>query len=126
MKSDQIEQLSTAVETKSTKSLMQMGGLPAVARLFNSNTTTGLTPDLIAKNRDEFGTNSLPEPTMKYFYQFVLEAFNDKTLKVLIAAAIVELALGVYKFKFAPASEREETALLDGGAILAAGNSSIG
>jgi len=44
---------------------------------------------------EKFGKNMLPSPPMKGLIRLFFEAFNDTTLLVLIAAAIVSLIVGV-------------------------------
>ena len=69
------------------------------------------------ERRAFYGTNALPEPVSKTLLQFMWEALQDKTLIVLIVAAVVEMSIGIYKFM----SKNDSLALLDGGAIIVAG-----
>jgi P-type Ca2+ transporter type 2C len=114
-------ELLQLVDPKSTTYLKELGGVLGVVEKLHSDTNTGLKYEQVLHNTEIYGTNTLPEPISKSFLQFVWEALQDKTLIVLMVAAAVELALGVYKFKFAPEDERESAALLDGGAVLVAG-----
>lgn len=119
------DQLLLLVDPKSISTLNEYGGVEGLAQKLSSSLEKGLSPETVVKHREIYGTNILPEPVQKRFYEFVLEAFNDKTLMVLIAAAFVELALGIYKFKFAPPKDQDQAALLDGIAVLAAGKFSL-
>jgi P-type Ca2+ transporter type 2C len=114
-------ELLTLVDPKNLGYLKELGGITGLAEKLGTNVEHGLSAAKIPQLKEEYGTNSLPEPTSKHFLQFVFEACQDKTLIVLMIAAVVELALGVYKYKFAPESERESTALIDGGAVFVAG-----
>eukprot|EP00842_Homolaphlyctis_polyrhiza_P000217 jgi/Hompol1/1196/HPOL_004843-RA len=50
----------------------------------------------------------------------MFDAIQDRTLLVLIGASIVEIAIGIYKMKFAPVEQRDNLALVDGIAIIVA------
>ncbi|KAJ3222776.1 Calcium-transporting ATPase 10, plasma membrane-type [Clydaea vesicula] len=65
---------------------------------------------------DFYGTNTLPEPKSKSFLVFVWESLGDKTLIVLVIAAIVEIAIGIYKI----IKTKETAGLFDGFAIVVA------
>lgn len=80
--------------------------------------TKGIDPKDIASLRSRFGSNKLPEPVSKNFLEFVWEALKDKTLIVLMFAAALEISIGIYKSWFAP--QKDQLALIDGGAILVA------
>jgi Ca2+-transporting ATPase len=49
------------------------------------------------ERRAVYGANSLPPPRSKSFLMFSWEALQDKTLIFLIIAALVEVAVGIYK-----------------------------
>ncbi len=51
----------------------------------------------MAERRKRFGTNSLPEPVTISFLEFVWEALHERTLIVLMVAAVAEIAIGIYK-----------------------------
>jgi P-type Ca2+ transporter type 2C len=116
------DELLKLVDPKNIEYLNELGGTSGLTDRLETNVTLGLKTADIAKHIETYGTNSLPQPKTKHFLQFVWEAFQDETLIVLMVAAVVELALGVYKYKFAPEGERESAALLDGGAVLVAGS----
>jgi P-type Ca2+ transporter type 2B len=64
------------------------------------NTRLGLDPnDLkdIEERTKKFGTNKFAEEEIKPFYEFILEALEDAMLRVLIAASIVSLVVGILK-----------------------------
>ncbi|RKO84783.1 E1-E2 ATPase-domain-containing protein [Blyttiomyces helicus] len=71
--------------------------------------------------REVFGTNQLPEPVTKSFWSFAIDALKDKTLIVLCIAAAVEVAFGVYEYKFEnPPEKRDSVGIVDGAAIVVA------
>eukprot|EP00341_Mesodinium_pulex_P010529 CAMPEP_0116980412 /NCGR_PEP_ID=MMETSP0467-20121206/59060_1 /TAXON_ID=283647 /ORGANISM="Mesodinium pulex, Strain SPMC105" /LENGTH=194 /DNA_ID=CAMNT_0004674365 /DNA_START=96 /DNA_END=677 /DNA_ORIENTATION=+ len=62
--------------------------------------------------RSKFGPNSFPESPMSGFWELFFAAFLDTTLMILIAAAIVSLAIGIW--------EHGAEGWIEGGAILIA------
>ncbi|KAJ3260627.1 Calcium-transporting ATPase 10, plasma membrane-type [Boothiomyces macroporosus] len=115
-----IEQLQKLVDPKNPELLKQFGGVHNLAVLLNSSTENGLKNDdnTIAKQKELYGDNSLPEPVLHSFLEFVWEALQDQTLLVLIFAAALEVSIGIYKSWFA--TQKDGLALIDGGAIIVA------
>lgn len=139
--------LSSLIDPKNPTLYEKLGQSQGLAKALKTNLDTGLNAPIeeniatssrkrrpsqpqvqtspvgndILLRRSVFGTNALPEPISKSFFQFMWEAVQDRTLIVLIIAAIVEIGIGVYKFGFAPPEKRDSLALVDGGAILVAG-----
>lgn len=61
----------------------------------------GLTNSEVVKSRELHGSNKLPEPEMKKWYDFAKEALSEKITLILIAIAAVQLVLafmGVMEF----------------------------
>ena len=61
----------------------------------------GLTSSEVLKNREKYGSNKLPEPKMKKWYDFAKDALSEKITLILIAIAVVQLVLafmGVMEF----------------------------
>ena len=61
----------------------------------------GLTSSQVKENRKLYGSNKLPEPEMKKWYDFAKEALSEKITMILVTIAIVQLALafmGVMEF----------------------------
>ncbi|KAI8916331.1 hypothetical protein EDD86DRAFT_185335 [Gorgonomyces haynaldii] len=115
-----VEQLTELVDPKSPELLKEMGGTSGLMAKLETSSDQGLKTSQVESMREKYGPNKFPEPTQKSLLQFVWEALQDKTLLVLMAAAAVELAVGIYKAKFAEGKERDEAALIDGVAILIA------
>ncbi|KAJ3275348.1 Calcium-transporting ATPase 10, plasma membrane-type [Terramyces sp. JEL0728] len=115
-----IEELQKLVDPKNPELLKEFGGVHKLALLLNSNSETGLKNDvqILDTQKAKYGDNSLPEPVLHSFIEFVWEALQDQTLLVLICAAAVEVGIGIYKSWFA--QEKDELALIDGGAIIVA------
>ena len=61
----------------------------------------GLTTQEVLESRQKYGSNKLPEPKMKKWYDFAKEALSEKITLILIAIATVQLLLafmGVMEF----------------------------
>lgn len=61
----------------------------------------GLTEKQVLESRDRHGSNKLPEPKMKKWYEFALEALKEPITMILIAIAVLQIvlaALGVMEF----------------------------
>lgn len=55
---------------------------------------TGLSSNEVLKSREKYGSNKLPEPRMKKWYEFAKEALTEKITMILIAIAVLQLVLG--------------------------------
>lgn len=61
----------------------------------------GLTSSQVEENRKLYGSNKLPEPEMKKWYDFAKKELSEKLTMILVTIAIVQLALafmGVMEF----------------------------
>lgn len=61
----------------------------------------GLTSSQVKENKKLYGSNKLPEPEMKKWYDFAKEALSERITMILVTIAIVQLALafmGVMEF----------------------------
>jgi Ca2+-transporting ATPase len=114
------DELLELVDPKNFDKLTSLGGILGLAEKLNSNVDVGLTSATALKHMEIYGRNNLPEPVGKYFYQFLLEAFNDKTLIVLMFAALVELILGVLTLAGLTGTGKDAAVLIEGFAILIA------
>lgn len=63
-----------------------------------------------------YGTNTMPEPVRTSLWKFMLDTLKDKTLIVLCIAAVVEIAVGIYK----TIHDNNNIAIIDGVAIIIA------
>ena len=54
----------------------------------------GLSSNEVLRSREMHGSNKLPEPKMKKWYDFAKEALSEKITMILIAIAILQLFLG--------------------------------
>ena len=55
----------------------------------------GLTDRQVSDNRRMYGSNKLPEPPMKTWVDFAVDALKDPTLMILIVIAVLQLVLAV-------------------------------
>lgn len=55
---------------------------------------TGLTEEQVLKNRKLYGSNKLPDPPMKKWYDFAKDALSEKITMILITIAVLQLVLG--------------------------------
>ena len=101
--------------------LDKMGGLDTIAKNLRTDLIQGLEFNLskLEHRRQYYGTNNLPEIASVSFLQFVWEALQDRTIVILIFAAVIELGIGIYKYRFA--ADSDDTALIEGVAVVLAG-----
>lgn len=98
------------------KRLSEYGGAIAIADMLHSNIKAGLDgslQDLEARKR-EYGPNYIAPVPPKSFLALALDAIQDKTLVILIVAALLSIVLGV------TVEEQKDIAWIEGAAILAA------
>ncbi|EGG16179.1 P-type ATPase [Cavenderia fasciculata] len=91
----------------------QYGGVRGVAEMLKSNVDQGLTSaEATSKARiDSYGENRTAEVAPKSLLFFIWEAAHDKTLIILMVAAIISIVLGL-------TVEDRSTGWIDGTAIL--------
>lgn len=96
------------------EALLKVGGLQTVAKELKTDVKSGLSGDSkdLESRRATFGRNEFPEPPSATWFELFLESFEDTTIIVLVVAAVVSLAVGVY--------EDPSKGWIEGAAILAA------
>lgn len=102
------DQLSTLVDPKNPWVLKAIGGPDSLANILVSNAKTGLTgaqtsPSEIEHREKIYGKNLLPEKKSAGLFKIILMTLNDKVLIILIIAAFISLALGIYETAGEPA-----------------------
>jgi len=77
--------------------LQAMGHAQGIANLLQIDITKGISgaAEALAR-RDLYGCNSLPASPRKSWFQLFVDSFDDETVQILIAAAVVSLAVGIY------------------------------
>jgi P-type Ca2+ transporter type 2C len=95
------------------KYLDSIGGVELLAQNLGVSLTHGASNSNLDRLRSKYGTNTFPESPMKGFFELFFEAFQDTTLMILIAAAIVSLIIGMVEHGVSEG-------WIEGGAILIA------
>ncbi|KAJ1272648.1 hypothetical protein BS78_06G219400 [Paspalum vaginatum] len=92
------DQLTALTRDHNYSALQQYGGISGVANMLKTDTDKGISgddSDLMAR-RNAFGPNTYPRKKGRSFWAFVWDACKDLTLIILMVAAAVSLALGIY------------------------------
>ncbi|XP_061369094.1 calcium-transporting ATPase 12, plasma membrane-type [Gastrolobium bilobum] len=89
--------LANMVKDKNLTALAEFEGVEGVANVLGSIPEKGIlgNDDDIAKRRELFGSNTYQRPPPKVFLHFVLEAFNDTTIIILLVCAGLSLGFGI-------------------------------
>ncbi|GLT95184.1 hypothetical protein SLE2022_128800 [Rubroshorea leprosula] len=89
--------LTEMVKEKSFELLTELGGVKHVAALLNSNVNNGIKGSgaELMHRTEVFGANKYQKQPAKSFLSFVLEAFKDTTIIILLVCAILALAFGI-------------------------------
>ncbi|KAG6647260.1 hypothetical protein CIPAW_07G066500 [Carya illinoinensis] len=85
------------VRDKNFVSLSQFGGVKEIVLILRTDVKDGVNgseADLIQR-KNVFGINKFPKPRAKRFLSFLLEAFKDKIILILVACAVLSLAFGI-------------------------------
>ncbi len=77
--------------------ISEHGGLKAIAEHLKTDLKSGIRggPADLEARTTAFGVNFIPPSPAKAFWSLCLDAIQDKTLLILIAAAIISIILGV-------------------------------
>ncbi|TQE02166.1 hypothetical protein C1H46_012167 [Malus baccata] len=89
--------LADMVKEKNLELLSQFGGVRELAAVLATDMKGGVSgaePDLIHR-KNVFGTNEYQKPPVKGLLSFVLEAFKDPTIIILLVCAILSLGFGI-------------------------------
>ena len=89
------DHLSAMFDSKDHIQLESFGFLPGLVKGLQSNTDRGLPPNLTEHHRELYGENRLPKLDFKSFWQLAWEVIQDKTLILLICAALISLVIGM-------------------------------
>ena len=75
----------------------EYGGVEGIAGHLETNIKTGIRPTAgeVEDRVSSYGRNVIPQQPPKSFLSLCLDALQDKTLLILIAAAILSIVLGV-------------------------------
>lgn len=79
-----------------------VGGTAGLLDLLVSDADDGIAASSVEGRRAVYGTNYTPSAPRKSFFQLFVDTFDDATVQILMAAAVVSLAIGIYgEFVFA-------------------------
>lgn len=111
------ESLSNINQPQSTKSNVtylnqSIGSTTTLLTLLQTDIEYGIPSSQVTQRRSILGSNTLPSSPRKSFMELFIDTFDDETLKILIIAAFVSLAVGIY--------EDPSTGYIEGIAILTA------
>lgn len=89
--------LANMVKDKNLEALGMFGGVESVAYVLGTIPAKGIrgNDDDIAKRRELFGSNTYQRPPPKGLLHFVVEAFNDTTILILLVCAGLSLGFGI-------------------------------
>lgn len=88
------------VKGKNLNTLQKLGGVHSVASALETNVEYGIKgsdedANDIKRRREAFGSNTYPKPPSRSFLHFVIEAFKDPTILILLACAALSLGFGI-------------------------------
>ncbi|KAJ7954820.1 Calcium-transporting ATPase [Quillaja saponaria] len=89
--------LTRLVKQKNIEKLQEFGGVNRVASALETNVENGIKGDGndIMCRHQAFGSNTYRKPPSKSFFHFVVEAFKDLTILILLACAALSLGFGI-------------------------------
>uniref|UniRef100_A0A5B6YGK5 Calcium-transporting ATPase n=1 Tax=Davidia involucrata TaxID=16924 RepID=A0A5B6YGK5_DAVIN len=107
--------LSDMVKEKNYDGLYQYGGVKELESILETDEKVGISSNGIEiKHRiDVFGSNTYKKPDAKSFLSFVIEAFKDTTIIILLVCAVLSLGFGIKQ-------EGLKEGWYDGGSIIVA------
>ncbi|XP_039155490.1 putative calcium-transporting ATPase 13, plasma membrane-type [Eucalyptus grandis] len=90
-------QLARLVKDKDLSHLQEFGGVQKVTSALETDVSAGISgdPDDISRRQNAFGINSYKKPPAKGFFHFVVEAFKDLTIMILLVCAGLSLGFGI-------------------------------
>ncbi|OMO99638.1 Cation-transporting P-type ATPase [Corchorus olitorius] len=95
----QIDQTSLIelVKDKKIERLQKHDGVDGVASSLGTDTEAGISgnADDIARRQEAFGSNTYKKPATKSLFYFVIEAFKDLTIMILLGCAALSLGFGI-------------------------------
>lgn len=85
------------VKEKKIEKLRKHGGVDGVASGLGTDTQVGVSGSAedIERRREAFGSNTYKKPPTKGFFHFVVEAFKDLTIMILLGCAALSLGFGI-------------------------------
>lgn len=109
-------QLSHLIDPKNPDGLRQLGGVEGISQKLSVELSQGLSEDGRLRSRQNFGRNVTVAKRPPSIWRLVLDAFLDKILLLLTAAALVSLTIGIIQ----DVRDGSATHWIEGAAILLA------
>src|ERR1700679_3986181 len=82
------------LENQAIEELDRLNGVKGIAKQLGVSLATG---EKLNETTTMYGKNVMPEKKPPNIFQFMWAAYQDKTLVLLTAAALVSLAIGIYE-----------------------------
>ncbi|KAL3531295.1 hypothetical protein ACH5RR_010617 [Cinchona calisaya] len=91
------KKLTELVKNKNLNELRGLGGVEGLTKILNTNTDNGIKGDDNDQSarRDGFGSNTYQKPPPLGIMHFVIEAFRDTTIVILLGCAALSLGFGI-------------------------------
>ncbi|XP_059312248.1 putative calcium-transporting ATPase 13, plasma membrane-type [Lycium ferocissimum] len=91
------EALAKLVRERDFNGLLQFGGARRVVEILGSDLKAGLTmhENELKQRKETFGSNIYDKPPAKSFLSFVVDAFKDTTIIILLVCAVFSLGFGI-------------------------------
>ncbi|KAL3582497.1 hypothetical protein D5086_016829 [Populus alba] len=89
--------LSELVKKKDLDQLENFGGIVGIASAIGTDIDGGIYggPEDIDRRQQAFGSNTYKKPPTKGFFHFVVDAFKDLTIAILLGCAALSLGFGI-------------------------------
>ncbi|KAJ4832425.1 putative calcium-transporting ATPase 13, plasma membrane-type [Turnera subulata] len=89
--------LTELVKNKNLDQLGELGGVDGIASSLETHIEGGIDggAEDIAHRQEVFGSNTYKKPPTKSFFHFVVEAFKDLTIAILMGCAALSLGFGI-------------------------------
>lgn len=76
--------------------LKSLGGVDALVQGLGTDPKKGLSSEQVAASRRRFGSNKLPDKELTSFWEHLWEAFQDRTVIILVISAVVQVLFAVF------------------------------
>ncbi|PKI32454.1 hypothetical protein CRG98_047155 [Punica granatum] len=92
-----LAELNSLVKEKDVDRIHKLGGVEAVASSLEANLSAGISgdPEDFSRRQRAFGSNTYKKPPAKGLLYFVVEAFKDLTILILLGCAALSLGFGI-------------------------------
>nr|XP_043636890.1 calcium-transporting ATPase 12, plasma membrane-type-like [Erigeron canadensis] len=87
--------LTDILKNKNMKTLSKFDGVKGLAKALDTNLEKGIDGHDLDERRKVFGSNTYEKPPPKGLFYFVVEAFKDITILILMGCAALSLGFGI-------------------------------